>query len=283
MRVNLETAPVMVHGDRVRLQQVVSNLLTNAIKFTPDGGRVTIELGSAEGCARVVVADNGNGIADSFLPHVFNRFAQENSTHTRARGGLGLGLAIVRHILEAHGGTACAASPGIGKGSTFSVTLPLTTAKIHDTLPPESAVTVLPPSGASKPAYESALRDVRILVLDDDSGTREAVAELLKQTGARVCVAESAAGAMAIVDEFQPAVLVCDIALPSEDGYTFIQRLRVRDPARGGATPALALTALAGDGDRRRALAAGFQMHLAKPIDINRLKQAVLDLVTPAS
>jgi two-component system CheB/CheR fusion protein len=285
LKVDLDASPAMVSGDPVRLQQVVSNLLTNAIKFTPGKGRVTVTLDVADGCARLTVSDTGMGIEPAFLPHVFNRFAQEDTSRTRAQGGLGLGLAIVHHVLELHRGTVRAESPGIGKGSTFSVTLPLI-AVSRETFPPESGLTIggaREVDGAPSAAEYSQLRDVGILVVDDDGGVRDAVAEMLNRTGARVRVAESAAEAMTAVEEFRPEVLLCDIAMPGEDGYTFLRRLRARGPARGGNIPALALTALAGEGDRERALAAGFQMHLAKPVDIDHLTQAVVDLVTGAS
>jgi CheY-like chemotaxis protein len=221
------------------------------------------------------------------LPHVFSRFSQADTSRTRAHGGLGLGLAIVHHILELHGGTARAESLGAGEGSTFSVTLPVLTVA-PSMFPPANRPSSLPPSVAeatvqAPPAVEySELRDVDILVVDDDRSLREAVAEILADTGARVRVAESAAEAMRAVDEFQPEVLLCDIAMPGEDGYSFLRRLRARGPARGGSIPAVALTALAGEGDRSRALAAGYQIHMTKPVDVARLKQAVADLVTGA-
>jgi len=284
LKVDLDPSPVMVSGDAVRLQQVVSNLLTNAIKFTQTKGSVSVVLDVAEGCARLAVSDTGMGIDAGFLPHVFNRFAQADTSRTRAHGGLGLGLAIVHHILELHGGTVRAESAGAGRGSTFSVVVPRMTVS-QSTFPP-AALPKVSPSQAPKcaPAVEyTELRGVGVLVVDDDVGVRDAVAEMLTDTGARVRVAESAAEAMTAVDEFHPEVLLCDIAMPGEDGYSFLRRLRARGPAQGGSIPALALTALAGDGDRGRALAAGYQMHLTKPVDIDRLRQAVMDLVTGAA
>jgi two-component system CheB/CheR fusion protein len=283
LTLQLDASPAMVSGDSVRLQQVVSNLLTNAIKFTPSKGRVTVKLAVSDGCARLSVADTGVGIEAGFLPHVFNRFAQGDTSSTRAHGGLGLGLAIVRHVLDGHGGTAQAESPGIGLGSTFSFKLPLAPAS-SDTVPPSEEALKLADKQAANgapphPDY-SELRDVRILVVDDDRGVRDAVAEMLGRTSARVRVAASAIEAMAAVEEFRPEVVLCDIAMPGEDGYSFLRRLRARGPARGGDIPALAFTALAGDGDRRQALAAGFQMHLIKPVDIDHLRQAVIALVT---
>jgi two-component system CheB/CheR fusion protein len=285
LKVDVDQSTIMVSGDPVRLQQVVSNLLVNAIKFTPEKGTVTVVLEIAEGDARLEVSDTGMGIDANFLPHVFNRFAQADTSRTRAYGGLGLGLAIVRHLLDLHHGTVGAESAGLGMGATFWFTLPLVSVA-RSTRPPcaERTVDALQPTdGASRTEEYGELRDVGILVVDDDSGVREAVAEALHRTGARVRVAESAAQAMAVVDEFRPEVLLCDIAMPGEDGYSFLRRLRARGTARGGDIPALALTALAGENDRDLALAAGYQMHLSKPIDVASLTLAVLELVTSAA
>jgi two-component system CheB/CheR fusion protein len=281
IKVDVDTAPVMVSGDAVRLQQVVSNLLVNAIKFTQSGGVVTIALEIAQGDARLTVSDNGIGIDSNFLPNVFNRFTQGDTSRTRAQGGLGLGLAIVRHLLELHHGTVGAESAGMGKGATFWVTVPIVPVS-RSSLPPPAARKIddSPTNGASHAADDGELRDVGILVVDDDSGVRDAVAEALHRTGARVRVAESAAQAMALVDELCPEILLCDIAMPGEDGYSFLRRLRARGTGRGGDIPALALSALVGENDKALALAAGYQMHLAKPVDVNRLTRAVVDLVT---
>lgn len=282
LKVDIDTAPVMVSGDAVRLQQVVSNLLVNAIKFTPEKGLVTVELEIVDGNAQLTVSDTGIGIDPNFLPNVFNRFAQGDTSRTRVHGGLGLGLAIVQHLLELHHGTVGAESAGMGKGATFRITVPLVPVS-RSTLPPPVAPKTegfRPVLGAAQAAEYSELHDVGILVVDDDSGVRDAVAEALHRTGARVRVAESAAQAMAIVDEFCPAILLCDIAMPGEDGYSFLRRLRARGTARGGDIPALALTALVGENDKALALAAGYQMHLPKPVDVDRLTQAVVDLVT---
>ena len=282
IKVDVDTAPVMVSGDAVRLQQVVSNLAVNAIKFTPEKGRVTVELAIVEGNARLTVSDTGMGIAPNFLPNVFNRFAQGDTSRTRAHGGLGLGLAIVRHLLELHHGTVWAESAGIGKGATFWVTVPIV-AVSRSTIPPSAAPKIdgtRLTEGVAQAAEYGELRDVGILVVDDDCAVRDAVAEALHRTGARVRVAESAAQAMAVVDEFCPEILLCDIAMPGEDGYSFLRRLRARGTARGGDIPALALTALVGENEKALALAAGYQMHLSKPVDVDRLRQAVVDLVT---
>ncbi len=272
LEVHLDHAIEAVHGAAGRLQQVVSNLLINAVKFTPERGRVTVTLGAADGHARLVVSDTGMGIEPGFLPHVFSRFTQEDNSSTRKYGGLGLGLAIVRHLVEVHGGAVTAESPGAGKGSTFTVTLPLM-AGPH-ALPAEAS-----PAGGPRSANdERRLRGLRVLVVDDDLGTRNAVAEILAQTGAEVRMAASAGEGMIAVEEFRPEVLVSDIAMPGEDGYAFIRRVRALGAPGGGDVRALALTALAGEEDRLRALAEGFQMHLAKPVDIERLTRSVAEI-----
>jgi two-component system CheB/CheR fusion protein len=266
-----------VAGDPTRLQQVVSNLLTNAIKFTPDRGQVTVAVDAAGDSARIKVSDTGIGIDPAFLPNVFNRFSQEDSSNTRTHGGLGLGLAIVRHLVEEHHGTIQAESPGPDKGATFLVTLPLM--KLHRDAKDEAAIFVSTGVKEIKGARDyHQIKDLRVLVVDDDLATREAVAEMLEGLGAEVRVAESAAIAMALVGEFKPTVLLCDIAMPGEDGYTFIRKLRAAGRERGDYTPALALTALVTEDDRRRALAAGFQLHLTKPVDVERLAEAVIEL-----
>jgi two-component system CheB/CheR fusion protein len=266
-----------VSGDAVRLQQIVSNLLTNAIKFTPDRGHVSVVLDQVDGQARLRVSDTGVGIEPAFLPHVFHRFAQEDNSSTRNHGGLGLGLAIVRHLVELHGGTVHAESPGKGHGATLSVMLPLMMVRgiEPDAGAPVADGGTLPVEGRRAASDSRQLRDLRILVIDDDPAIRDTIAEMLQRKGAVVMGAASAEEAMASVEAFEPEVLLCDIAMPGEDGYTFIRRLRSLPAARGGDTPAVALTALAGRDDYRRALAAGFQLHLTKPIDMDRLIQAI--------
>jgi two-component system CheB/CheR fusion protein len=275
-RVYIDDAVGLVSGDRTRLEQIVSNLLTNAIKFTPEDGAITVQLEKVEGMARLRVSDTGMGIDAAFLPRVFNRFSQEDSSNTRPHGGLGLGLAIVRHLAEAHGGSVRAESQGMGKGATFHVTLPLY-------LPGEQAVGASTPVRAAPGAVEATngvgrLADRQILVVDDDASTREALTEMLSQTGAQVRTAGSADEGMAMLRELRPDVLLCDLAMPGEDGFTFIRRVRDLGGALGGNVPALALTGLAAEADRSRALQAGFQMHMAKPIDLDRLTSAVEEL-----
>ena len=264
-------------GSPTRLQQVVSNLLVNAIKFTPAEGEVKVVLEGCDGRARLQVSDNGRGIDPAFLPHIFRRFSQEDHSVTRTHGGLGLGLAITHHLVGLHGGSISAESLGPGKGATFVVSLPLERSpRAHA----EEAARRQAPRLVSLPPQSDLRRLVklRVLVVDDDLGAREAVAEMLEGTGAEVRVAESAAAGLALFEDFRPGVVLCDIAMPGEDGYSFIRRMRALGCGRGGATPALALTALASEDDRLRAISAGFQMHVAKPVDSNRLTQAVVDL-----
>ena len=263
--------------DRTRSQQIVSNLLTNAIKFTPKGGQITVVVHTEGGAVHLRVTDTGIGIEPSFLPHVFARFSQRDSTITRRHGGLGLGLALVRHLVEAQGGSVRAASAGVGLGATFSIAFP-------SQLGPEQQADAVAPAAAAplerpgRPHHHEALEGLRVLFVDDDLRTREAVLEVLHLAGAQVTLAASAAEGRSAIAAFHPQVILCDIAMPDEDGYSFIRQLRGASVEQGGAIPALALTALAAEEDRRRALAAGFQMHLAKPIDIDRLREAVRTL-----
>ena len=227
------------------------------------------------GCASLKVSDTGAGIEPGFLPHVFDRFSQADTTNTRLYGGLGLGLAIVRHLVEQHGGMIQADSPGPGKGATFSVTLPLM--NVQRVVANGGAI-VFPAGAKYVPRGHHHITDLRVLVVDDDVPTLEAISEVLREMGADVKVAHSAAEAMIAVEEFHPQLLLCDIAMPGEDGYDFIRRLRALGVDGGGGMPALALTALATDDDHQRSLAAGFQMHLSKPVDIDRLSAAVVEL-----
>jgi two-component system CheB/CheR fusion protein len=267
LQAEMDDALPAVSGDPARLQQVVSNLLTNAIKFTSGAGRVTLTVDAAEGRARIRVTDTGVGIDPDFLPHVFDRFSQERLGDTRAHGGLGLGLAIVRYVVEAHGGTVRAESAGKGQGATFTVLLPFSEG-------PEVPRAV-DEGGPSAADSARSLDGARILVVEDDLATRGALTEALRLSGAEVRAAESAATAMDVFERFRPDLLVCDIAMPDEDGLSLLRRIRALGEDRGGGVPAIALTALAGDEDRRRALAAGFQAHLAKPADIDRILSAL--------
>ena len=271
-----ELAPIW--ADRTRVQQVVSNLVTNAIKFTPRGGQISVVVEADGKFGRLRVTDTGIGIEPAFLPEVFARFSQSDSSITRTYGGLGLGLAVVRHLVELQGGTVQAESAGTGQGASFAVTFPLARQKHVSEQLATSARSTQALDRPGKRQHYDGLAGLRVLFVDDDLRTREAVLEVLQLTGARVELAGSAAEGMAAVDRFKPQVILCDIAMPGEDGYTFMRKLRARETASDTPIPALALTALASEDDRRRALGAGFQLHLAKPIDIDRLREAVLEL-----
>ncbi len=256
--------------DPLRLRQAVWNLLSNAVKFTPAHGAVRVTLDAIGGRARLRVADDGSGIEPAFLPRIFDRFSQEEQARSGGHGGLGLGLAIARYVLEASGGSLAAESAGAGEGSTFTLSLEL--------MEPSA---LLPESRPSPVPGPKGIRGARVLLVDDDPLTREALVESLEANGAEVRSAESAAEALARFEEETPELVVCDIAMPGEDGYRLIERIRARDASHGGDVPALALTALATDEDRVRALAAGFQDHLAKPIELARLVAAIAKLSPP--
>jgi signal transduction histidine kinase/CheY-like chemotaxis protein len=254
--------PAMTMGDPDRLQQVVWNLLFNAVKFTPAGGEVRVRL-STNGGHTLTVSDTGAGIDPSFLPHVFQPFRQADSSPTREHGGLGLGLTIVRHLVELHGGTVRAFSEGPGRGSTFEVTLPSTLVQ-DDGITIPQAVSA-PPAPARIQA--DLLAGVAVLVVEDEEDARELLRTALERYGARVTAAGSAAEAMRVFDRTEPDVIVSDIGMPHEDGYSLVRRIRARPSATGGHVPAVALTAYASAADRERALSAGFQAHVAKPFE----------------
>jgi len=270
----LDPAAETVSGDAERLQQVVWNLLSNAVKFTPDGGRVEVRLERANSHIEIVVADNGQGIKPEFLPYVFEHFRQEDSGTDRQRGGLGLGLAIVRHIVELHGGTVHAASEGLGKGATFTVALPIAAAR--PVLPEELRDKAA--GGRLAPENPSALAGVRALFVDDEADARELITMMLAQGGAEVRTAVSATEALASCDEWRPDVLISDIGLPGEDGYTLMKKLRARESERGGHIPAIALTAYGRQEDRLRALSVGYEYHIPKPVEPAELLAVVASL-----
>ncbi len=276
--VALGASSVWVEGDPTRLQQVVWNLLTNALKFTAAPGRITVSLNAVDGQARLRVSDSGIGIAPEFMPHVFGTFTQVDGSATRSRGGLGLGLAIVRHVVELHGGTIHAQSAGVGEGATFTVLLPLA-------VRPGAAAPATPspaePPLVSGGTVHARVHGLRVLLVEDDPGNREVVAEILGQEGAEIRTAASAQEGVEAVQAFRPDVVLSDIAMPGEDGYSFIAKVRALGRAAGGEVPAIALSALASADDRQRALAAGFQMHIGKPADIDRLISAVVELSQP--
>ena len=268
IRVQLVLDPLAgpVSGDSNRLQQVFWNLLSNAIKFTPRGGRVQVLLERINSHLEVSVIDTGEGIDPAFLPHIFDRFRQADATTTRRHGGLGLGLAIVKQLIELHGGTVRAKSPGKGQGTTFIASLPMTV--IHPELEPLPSRRH-PTAGPVPMAIDSdvQLAGVRVLVADDEPDARALLRRLFEERGAVVSTASSADEALSVLQAELPDVLVSDIGMPGEDGYALIRRVRALTPEKGGRTPAIALTAYARAEDRVRAVVAGFQHHLAKPIE----------------
>jgi len=275
----LDASASLVAGDPERLQQVVWNLLSNAVKFTPEGGRVEVRLERAGTQARISVTDTGEGIKAEFLPFVFDRFRQADQTTTRTHGGLGLGLAIVRHLAELHGGTVAATSAGEGQGATFEVRLPLLECAKRGEIK-FGEVEQQHASVAELAVRQTALGGLRILVVEDEPDTRVLLRKALERFGATVEACELVDEALAALEQSAFDCILSDIAMPGEDGYTFIERLRERVAARGGAAiPAIAFTAYAREEDKQRALAAGFQLHLAKPIAPKDLADAVASVV----
>ena len=259
-------APIQMRGDPVRLQQAIANLLSNAIKFTASGGNVAVSLESEAGEARIQVKDDGAGMTPEFLPLAFERFRQQDGSSARGQHGLGLGLYIVRNLVELHGGCVKAESPGRGAGSTFTILLPSAT---HATAPHRE-----PAGPAARPAHNIP-KGLRVLVVDDDDDTREALKVILEQNGLQVFTASSATDGLAKLEQLKPQLLLSDVAMPVEDGYGLIRKVRVLSREQGGEIPAAALTAYAGVDDRRSALAAGFQFHISKPIDQDRLLEVI--------
>ncbi|CBN54293.1 MULTISPECIES: response regulator [Kamptonema] len=263
-----------VIGDSDRLQQVVWNLLSNAIKFTPEGGKVEVRLELVGDYAEIQIIDTGIGISAEFLPYVFDRFRQADSTTTRSYGGLGLGLAIVRHLVELHGGTVGAENNSSGIGAKFTVSLPIATCQID-----RGAVEEMPQlQGVGDAIAIPSLANLQLLVVDDDDDSREFLIAVLEEHGAQVRSAASVAGALAALENYWPDLLLSDIGMPEADGYQLIARVREMEALRGGNMPAIALTAYARVEERRRALQAGFQMHLSKPIEPDRLIAGVANL-----
>ena len=270
----LDPKVARVLGDPDRLQQVVWNLLSNALKFTPSGGAIEVELQVSGTAARIVVSDTGQGIAEEFLPHVFERFRQNDSSSSRRHGGLGLGLALVRELVELHGGTVTASSAGHDKGATFTIELPAALSlDIPDHLDGGGPQEKAPPS----------LAGVHVLLVEDESDAREMARAALEQSGARVTAMSSSADALRELGSCSPAtlphVLISDIGMPREDGYELIRQVRLLPAERGGLIPAITVTGYATPGDVERARLAGFQTHVAKPVDPSKLIAAVADLM----
>jgi CheY-like chemotaxis protein/nitrogen-specific signal transduction histidine kinase len=270
----LDSASSRIQGDPDRLQQVVWNLVNNALKFTPKGGRVEVRLSRVGTSTELCVKDNGCGIASDFLPHVFERFRQADGTTTRRAGGLGLGLALVRHLVEAHGGSVRAESAGESQGAAFIVTLPV------QAVFPELVERARSPASLANEKRQAApkpLDGVTVLVVDDEPDARDLVATLLSSQGAEVQVAGSVDSALELLETQTPDVLVSDIGMPDKDGYTLIGSIRAlrTDASR---IPAIALTAYARQEDRRRALGSGFDAYVSKPVEPGALVQLVIDM-----
>ena len=278
LQLSVGEATETISADPDRLQQIAWNLLSNAIKFTPPGGRVRLETRQTRTGIDLIVADDGPGIATDLLPFIFDRFRQADSSTTRSHGGVGLGLAIVRHLTELHGGSVEAVSHGAGRGATFTIHLPSVAAA-------SQRAARMPSPDVSMPIPDEMplLTNVRVVLVDDDPDTREVLHTVLGSSGADVIAAESAAQGLAAIEQRAPDVIIADIGMPGEDGYSFIQKARGILAARGVQPPAIALTAYARLEDRERMLAAGFQRHIAKPADPRLVVLAVTELVGPSS
>ena len=309
MRPLAETKGIQIHtifdsisgsicGDPARLQQVVWNLLTNAIKFTPKGGDVEVRLLSLElalgeikvtsasvplcfytsSYVQIQVIDTGVGISSDFLPKVFERFRQADSTTTRAHNGLGLGLAIVRHLVELHGGTIVAESPGQGQGATFTVRLPLMPQENQTSRSSEAVGEENSPI-SSFGDLSAPLTGLKVLVVDDEIDSRNFLAFMFEEYGAVATAVGSVDAALAVLEQLKPDILISDIGMSEQDGYTLIAKLRSLEPEKGGNIPAIALTAYSREEDRLQALSAGFQQHLSKPIDPSKLIAVVANVL----
>ncbi|HEX8185947.1 MAG TPA: ATP-binding protein [Blastocatellia bacterium] len=284
LRCAVDSNTVLVSGDPNRLQQIVWNLVSNAIKFTPKRGEVDVQLARVGSQAEIKVSDNGKGISAEFLPYVFERFRQADSTSARQHSGLGLGLAIVRHLVEMHGGTVQAESKGEGQGATFIVRLPVVILRDAKTIPlsedeatGDGADSVVNEGDAAMDNI-SRLSGIRALVVEDEPDAREMLVVMLARFGAEVKSSASAQEALKTLEQWKPDVLVSDVGMPDEDGYSLIHQIRALGPARGGQTPAIALTGYSRPEDRSRLLAAGYQVHLSKPVNLNQLVEAILSL-----
>jgi PAS domain S-box-containing protein len=273
LEVVLDPRTDIVSGDPARLQQVCWNILSNAVKFTPRGGKVQVVLARVNSHVELAVADTGQGIAPEFLPHVFERFRQADASSTRRHGGLGLGLAIAKHLIELHGGTIRAQSDGEGKGATFTISLPVAVVQRATDAPEQrqSAGADLP----RPPAPIASLSGIKALVVDDDPDAQDLIRRVLASAGASVLAVGSANEALAALRDFAPDVLVSDIGMPDVDGYEFLRRARAAEDGKLPKTPAIALTAFARSEDRTRAMLAGYLMHIAKPVEPTELVAAV--------
>jgi PAS domain S-box-containing protein len=269
-----------IPGDPHRMQQIVWNLLSNAVKFTPKGGRVQLRLERVNSHVEITVSDTGIGIVPEAIPHIFERFWQSERGTTRSQGGLGLGLSIVRHLTELHGGSAHVYSAGANMGSTFTIKLPLLIVKDDQRFPREAADRYHPTTDTASPGqYPPVLSDVHVLLVEDERDSGELVATLLAAHNARVTVAANAREALEVLQREDPDVIISDIEMPERDGYWLVQQIRSRHGKRGKRIPAIALSAHARTQDRVKAISAGFQMHLAKPFDPAELVSAIARLI----
>jgi PAS domain S-box-containing protein len=268
----------LVFGDTNRLQQVIWNLLFNSVKFTDEGGSIEARLSRSGGQVEISVTDTGIGIEPEFLPHVFDRFRQADSTATRRYGGMGLGLAIVRHVVEMHGGSVSAFSKGKGCGSTFKVRFPEASPQLVSQSKQPAVESEVSQTAQPRRRPPQKLRGVRVLVVEDDRDTLEMLSFILDKSGAEVITAASTKEAIKALERWRPDALVSDLAMPDQDGYELIGQVRSLSRDRGGNTPAVALSAYTRTEERMRALAAGFQMHLSKPVDPEKLIAVVADL-----
>ena len=264
----------IVRADPDRFQQILWNLLFNAVKFTPSGGRISVEIARRRAEILIRVADTGQGISREFLPHVFERFRMEDPTSTRQHRGLGLGLALVKHLVEMHGGSVTAESKGLGQGATFTVYLPV------QPLSAAEEASLLAPADPLDPPHSATLEGVQVLVVDDDPDVRDLVASILEDRGAKVAVVASAVEALGVLERRPFDVLVSDIAMPGEDGYSLLRRATVLLAKQKRSMSAVALTAYAGAEDVKRVYRAGFRLHVAKPVVADCLVRAVARLAT---
>ena len=273
----LDPAAGPISGDADRLQQIVWNLLTNAVKFTPKGGRIQVKVQRVDSHVEIVVSDTGVGINKEFLPYVFDRFRQADASTTRIHGGLGLGLSIVHQLVDLHGGAVSVSSEGEGKGATFTISLPFVGVTSNET---EAAEPVHPTQSDEVISFKGlpSLQGLKVLVVDDEADTRELIREVLKECGSEVITSPSAAEALIALEEHKPDVLISDLGMPDEDGYSLIAKIRELPPERGGEIPAAALTAYARAEDRMRVLRSGFQFHLPKPVDSAELVTVIASL-----
>jgi CheY-like chemotaxis protein len=269
LQVVIDSPGASVNGDPGRLQQVMWNLLSNAVKFTPKGGRVQISVQRVNSHVEIMVSDTGEGIRADLLPYIFDRLRQGDSSASRPHGGLGIGLALVRHLVELHGGSVFAESPGEGQGATFVVKLPLMIAEMRAEPIAHRTEPLLP---------DVSLAGIRVIVIDNDPAAVDLIAEVLTRAGGEVRGCASAEIALHTLGQWRPDVLVSDIEMPGSDGYTLIRKVRALAPERGGKTPAVALTAFSRPEDRIRSLMAGFNIHVSKPVDPAELTAIVASL-----